>query len=255
MEPKPQQPRRPVSPPSRNGRGGAPSHSLHREEGHRAHTTPSSALRRRRLIPVEQATEVLKALAGASAGAPLCRTTTMSAKVKQQPVLSALPLAYWVRVTPGSSRPPRRPGPALTWWPRKSRSWCRARRRCSTTPASTCGPSCATPSPRRSRSSSTPPSSRGREAGELARGHHPRRHRGRQPEHHRLHAGPGRHLHRPGGDLRRRGGRRLRGHRDRVQAGAALAAPQGARHDGPAARGHGTGRSRACPSPTRCRAR
>ena len=48
------------------------------------------------LIPEEQAAEVVKALTASSAVLQLCRTTTMSSKVQQQPVLSALPVAYWV---------------------------------------------------------------------------------------------------------------------------------------------------------------
>jgi HK97 family phage major capsid protein len=48
------------------------------------------------LIPTEQAAEVVKALTAASAVLSLCKTTTMSSKVTQQPVLSALPVAYWV---------------------------------------------------------------------------------------------------------------------------------------------------------------
>ena len=48
------------------------------------------------LIPAEGAAEIVKATAQASAALTLCRRATMSAKVYTQPVLSALPDAYWV---------------------------------------------------------------------------------------------------------------------------------------------------------------
>ena len=48
------------------------------------------------LIPEEQAAEVVKALTASSAVLQLYQTTTMSAKVTQQPVLASLPVAYWV---------------------------------------------------------------------------------------------------------------------------------------------------------------
>jgi HK97 family phage major capsid protein len=52
------------------------------------------------LIPAEAANEVIKAAAQQSAALALCRTARMSSKVYSQPVLSALPVAYWV---PGDS--------------------------------------------------------------------------------------------------------------------------------------------------------
>jgi len=48
------------------------------------------------LIPREAADEVIKATAQASAALQLCRTVRMSRKVRDQPVLSALPVSYWV---------------------------------------------------------------------------------------------------------------------------------------------------------------
>ncbi len=48
------------------------------------------------LIPAEGAAQIVKATAQASAALTLCRHATMSAKVYTQPVLSALPDAYWV---------------------------------------------------------------------------------------------------------------------------------------------------------------
>ena len=48
------------------------------------------------LIPAEGANEIIKATAQASAALTLRRRATMSAKVYTQPVLSALPDAYWV---------------------------------------------------------------------------------------------------------------------------------------------------------------
>jgi HK97 family phage major capsid protein len=48
------------------------------------------------LIPVEGAREIVKAATQSSAALALCRRATMSSKVYKQPVLSALPEAYWV---------------------------------------------------------------------------------------------------------------------------------------------------------------
>jgi HK97 family phage major capsid protein len=52
------------------------------------------------LIPAEAANEVIKAAVQQSAALALCRKARMSSKVYTQPVLSALPVAYWV---PGDS--------------------------------------------------------------------------------------------------------------------------------------------------------
>lgn len=52
------------------------------------------------LIPPEAANQIIKAAVQGSAALALCRTARMSTKVFQQPVLSALPVAYWV---PGDS--------------------------------------------------------------------------------------------------------------------------------------------------------
>ena len=48
------------------------------------------------LIPAEGAKEIVAAATQASAALALCRRATMSSKVYTQPVLSALPDAYWV---------------------------------------------------------------------------------------------------------------------------------------------------------------
>ena len=48
------------------------------------------------LIPVEVATEVIQLAAAQSAALSLARTVTMSSKIKKQPVLQALPVAYFV---------------------------------------------------------------------------------------------------------------------------------------------------------------
>jgi HK97 family phage major capsid protein len=48
------------------------------------------------LIPTEQAGEILKVASGQSAALALLRRTTMSTKVAEMPVLSALPVSYWV---------------------------------------------------------------------------------------------------------------------------------------------------------------
>jgi HK97 family phage major capsid protein len=48
------------------------------------------------LIPEEVATDVIAAATQASAALTLCRRATMSSKSKSLPVLSALPVAYWV---------------------------------------------------------------------------------------------------------------------------------------------------------------
>ena len=48
------------------------------------------------LIPVETAGQIISATARASAALTLCRSARMSAKVAKQPVLSALPVAYWI---------------------------------------------------------------------------------------------------------------------------------------------------------------
>jgi HK97 family phage major capsid protein len=47
------------------------------------------------LIPPEEAAQVIKAAAQASAALTLCRTARMSSKTYSQPVLSAAPVAYW----------------------------------------------------------------------------------------------------------------------------------------------------------------
>ena len=48
------------------------------------------------LIPAQQATEILAAATQASAALSLCRRARMSTKLYVQPVLSVLPVAYWV---------------------------------------------------------------------------------------------------------------------------------------------------------------
>ena len=48
------------------------------------------------LIPVETAGQIISATTRASAALTLCRSARMSAKVAKQPVLSALPVAYWI---------------------------------------------------------------------------------------------------------------------------------------------------------------
>ena len=48
------------------------------------------------LIPEEVATEVIALATKESVALTLCRSVTMSAKTKTMPVLSALPVAYWV---------------------------------------------------------------------------------------------------------------------------------------------------------------
>jgi len=48
------------------------------------------------LIPEEDAREILSILPQTSAALALCRTIRMSTKVRTQPVLQALPVAYWV---------------------------------------------------------------------------------------------------------------------------------------------------------------
>ena len=47
-------------------------------------------------IPEEVATEVIQLAAAESAALSLCRTVPMSAKLKKQPVLKTLPVAYFV---------------------------------------------------------------------------------------------------------------------------------------------------------------
>ena len=49
-----------------------------------------------RSIPTETAGQIITATARASAALTLCRSARMSAKVSKQPVLSALPVAYWI---------------------------------------------------------------------------------------------------------------------------------------------------------------
>lgn len=48
------------------------------------------------LIPEESAAEIVQVATQQSAALTLCRRATMSAKTKSLPVLSALPVAYWV---------------------------------------------------------------------------------------------------------------------------------------------------------------
>ena len=48
------------------------------------------------LIPEEVATEIIQVATQESAALTLCRRATMSSKTKSLPVLSALPVAYWV---------------------------------------------------------------------------------------------------------------------------------------------------------------
>src|SRR5262245_31625212 len=48
------------------------------------------------LIPEEVAAEVIQLATAQSAALTLCRTVPMSSKIKKQPVLSALPVAYFV---------------------------------------------------------------------------------------------------------------------------------------------------------------
>jgi HK97 family phage major capsid protein len=48
------------------------------------------------LIPPEQASEIISATAQESAALALCRRANMSTKLYVQPVLSVLPIAYWV---------------------------------------------------------------------------------------------------------------------------------------------------------------
>jgi len=48
------------------------------------------------LIPTEQAQAVIAAATQESAALTLCRTAQLSTKLNVQPVLSALPVAYWV---------------------------------------------------------------------------------------------------------------------------------------------------------------
>jgi HK97 family phage major capsid protein len=49
------------------------------------------------LIPQEVADEIIQIATKASVALTLCRSVTMSAKTKTMPVLSALPVAYWVQ--------------------------------------------------------------------------------------------------------------------------------------------------------------
>jgi HK97 family phage major capsid protein len=66
------------------------------------------------LIPDQIAAEVVKAVTQESQALALCSNARMSSKVFRQPVLSALPVAYWVEGDVGLSRQPRPPGKAST---------------------------------------------------------------------------------------------------------------------------------------------
>jgi HK97 family phage major capsid protein len=53
------------------------------------------------LIPVKEVREIIKGLPAQSAAFSLCRRANMSTKKERQPVLSALPVAYWVNGATG----------------------------------------------------------------------------------------------------------------------------------------------------------
>src|SRR5437764_12799665 len=53
------------------------------------------------LIPPEIASEIIKTLPQKSGAMSLCRSVRMSTRALTQPVLSALPLAYWVNGSTG----------------------------------------------------------------------------------------------------------------------------------------------------------
>jgi hypothetical protein len=53
------------------------------------------------LVPEQVSQEVIKAVTQESAALQLCRNARMSSKVFRQPVLSTLPVAYWVEGEPG----------------------------------------------------------------------------------------------------------------------------------------------------------
>jgi HK97 family phage major capsid protein len=57
------------------------------------------------LIPTETANQIISATTRASAALTLCRSARMSRKMSKQPVLSALPVAYWVDGDVGMKTP------------------------------------------------------------------------------------------------------------------------------------------------------
>jgi hypothetical protein len=67
------------------------------------------------LVPEPMIAEVIKEATQNSAALSQFRQVTMAAGTTRQPVLSVLPTAYWVPVTPDSSRPRRLSGRTSTW--------------------------------------------------------------------------------------------------------------------------------------------